>query len=196
MVASSLMLMLMGLLMTAFNAVRLQFARTEAQLALDVEATTALSRLGADLAETRAAMVFSPNDQLLAFPLPRNAQGALTIEPTGELRWGVLVAYRALEVDGTTQLVRQVSDVTDSVGRPQEVSQLSPLPDLAWWNAEPGVRRKIATGFVSLLVVEDVAGPVANPQPTGALNLTLHLRQSAAGRTYGVKLQSSITPRN
>ena len=189
MVSSGVMLLLMGFAVLGLKASGSYLARTETQLALDTTATTALSHICHDLAETNGNSAYFPSDSLLVLPLPRDVDGRFTVEPNGDLRWGVLVGYRKVEVDGVPQLIRQVDDEIEEVGAPPEVRELDDLPDEAWWQARRGPRRAIADGFVSLDVQRE-------PAVKTALVVTLHLRKEAQGRQYGVKLSVRVTPRN
>ncbi len=185
-ICSAIMMMLMGAILAALVASRERGERNSALILMEEEALNALSLMVSDLAETHVRSVWTPDEHLLVFPLPRDLGWNFLVEPDGSLRWSVLLAYRGVDRDGTPYLLRQMVDVADSVQDPIFPEDLSPLPDQAFLNGSTTNRKLMARGFQSLQVARE----------DDLIRLRLEVETSHKERRFGLVLSSAVMPRN
>ncbi len=185
-VCSAIMALLFASTLMALVAGKERAARSSAQIEMEEEAIKAMSLLSEELSESNFGCVWAPSDQFLVFPLPRTLSGAYTVEPTGELRWSILVSYRRATRYGRDYLIRQPADVADKVDAPIDPQLMTPVPDAAFFSSQPTPERLLARGFQRLAVTP----------ADGSVGLELEVELVSGQRTIGLELRSAVWPRN
>ncbi len=188
-IASSLMVLLVGLMYTAVaSGIRYQ-RRSDALIDLDQSAALTVAFLTRELLDTnlRTIVPFGPSD--IAFSVPKDPSGKPLVNSAGQFLWDKVICYRLETLADGKRLVRQEEQVGGANLQPLNLYRLTP----------PRTSAYFAASTIPIRVLSNQIADVRFTLPTSAarpIEVTLDFETKADGHTYGLKVSSKVNPRN
>lgn len=205
-IASMLMLLMLTSCAMALRASLQYYRRVEAVAAMENAVVTTTALIQNDFSATsKHAVAYAnspPQGPSLTFPLPRDVDGKLLIDPLqgNKLLFGSIISYRVV---GQAKELRRYLDAiaSPSPQAPHPIDDLSPARDASYYNNPSRNYRPVCKGVTKFQLTEcylDSAGSEqASPDraQTQFFRLTLGFEQEIT-RRYGVEVAINLVAKN
>lgn len=189
MIASSLMLLLIGFMYVAVaSGIRYQ-RRSEALIDLDQSAALTVAFLTRELLETNILAISPSGPSDITFTVPRDSAGAPLVNSAGQFLWDKVICYRLETLAVGKRLVRQEEQVGGANLQPLNPISLTPPRTSAYYGAST----------IPIRVLSNNIADVQFTLPTSAdrrVKITIDFETKADNHTYGLRLSSKVSPRN
>lgn len=193
MIASAVMLLLIGSVGAVFTASIRYYKRTQAQVDLETSALIALKMLSRDLSESSIKTV-EVEPAGVVFATLRNADGGYDNDADGEIYWQGLLCYAVEPLNGNPALIRYRRQLGLS-GNPHDPLSQIPIATVATFVGSADPKRLMATG-VSAFTIAERARESATSNKYLEIGLTLNTNDRGPDANYTIAISTRAFPRN
>lgn len=191
-IASSLMLVLVGATYFALSAGLSYQRRNDALMDMEQSGMNALTYLTRKLAEANyeTVEVQAPPDAAITYSSYRDLNGSIRYDSNGRQLWDSVICFRIKNENSILRLVEQTEEVGGTHLDPLRPSALS-TPRTPSYYASSSIPARVLANNIETLSAQ--TAPSGGPK---ALTLTLQFAITANNRKYGLKLAGKVHPRN